>query len=607
MQEIDYSFDNVNNIERITNHAGVLSNGLGGTYRHDYSYDNLYRLTRSTGNWVNNNTNLSYGLDMTYEEDGRIKTKYQNGTTLINGVQSGFSYRNVYTYNANQQQHTIRNVYDNQNNLNQDFQWDANGNMTLNRTQRPENLRRLCWDEENRLMAVGDNKYTSYYVYDNGGERTYKLTGPNTLMNINGNWMNFAYMDNPTLYTSAYLVASIQGYTKHYYAGSERIASAIGLGGLSTINQPITLMTYEHKWEFKSKALNEVMTRTIEQCLNHRFISKKTLANLNNLNVATSGTMLRYFYHPDHLGSSSWITDGSGNAIQHLHYLPFGEDWVDQRNSSWNAPYTFSGKEKDVETGYGYFGARYYDSELSVWLSVDPMSDKYPNQTNYVYCSNNPVMIIDPNGADEYEFDQSGKLLNVISNEKEDIIRVYKSTIKGELIRDDAGNPIEKDSKKFEHGTIYNVKEPTYNGKQCTEINFKKSFEHKRQDVFEFLAENSNVEWGTIRAEGPGNYFLGCVGTSRDRPSLSNQPEGCTSYIVNKIYGGYISILNWDHSHPLGTIGTPSGYDPSGFPLGTLDNAAAVAFLDIQKMRVYDVKEKQYYLFNAATFLKTTK
>ncbi|HHT52763.1 MAG TPA: hypothetical protein GX007_06265, partial [Bacteroidales bacterium] len=66
---------------------------------------------------------------------------------------------------------------------------------------------------------------------------------------------------------------------------------------------------------------------------------------------------LRYFYHPDHLGSSSvstplnnhWITDGSGNAIQHLHYLPFGEDWVDQRNASWSAPYTFSGKEKDVE------------------------------------------------------------------------------------------------------------------------------------------------------------------------------------------------------------------------------------------------------------------
>ncbi len=87
---------------------------------------------------------------------------------------------------------------------------------------------------------------------------------------------------------------------------------------------------------------------------------------------------------------------GSGN----LHYLPFGEDWVDQRNSSWNAPYTFTGKIKDAETGYNYFGARYYDSGLSIWLSVDPMSDKYPSMSPYNYCANNPVILVDPDGRD---------------------------------------------------------------------------------------------------------------------------------------------------------------------------------------------------------------
>ena len=69
-----------------------------------------------------------------------------------------------------------------------------------------------------------------------------------------------------------------------------------------------------------------------------------------------------------------------------------------QRTTSWNAPYTFSGKEKDVETGYGYFGARYYDSGLSIWLSVDPMSDKYPSMSPYNYCANNPVILVDPDG-----------------------------------------------------------------------------------------------------------------------------------------------------------------------------------------------------------------
>ncbi|MDR2979435.1 MAG: RHS repeat-associated core domain-containing protein, partial [Bacteroidales bacterium] len=93
-----------------------------------------------------------------------------------------------------------------------------------------------------------------------------------------------------------------------------------------------------------------------------------------------------YFYHGDHLGSASWITDARGDAIQHLQYLPFGETRVDQRTSYWTSRYSFSGKEKDEETGYSYFGARYYDSDLSIWLSVDPLSDKYPFISPYVYC-----------------------------------------------------------------------------------------------------------------------------------------------------------------------------------------------------------------------------
>lgn len=63
--------------------------------------------------------------------------------------------------------------------------------------------------------------------------------------------------------------------------------------------------------------------------------------------------------------------------------------------------YTISAKERDTETGYSYFGSRYYNSDLSIWLSVDPQAAKYPHQSNYVYCSNNPIMVVDPNGEDE--------------------------------------------------------------------------------------------------------------------------------------------------------------------------------------------------------------
>ena len=62
--------------------------------------------------------------------------------------------------------------------------------------------------------------------------------------------------------------------------------------------------------------------------------------------------------------------------------------------------FTFSAKEKDTETGYSYFGSRYYSSDLSIWLSVDPMSDKYPSLSPYTYCANNPIKLVDPNGED---------------------------------------------------------------------------------------------------------------------------------------------------------------------------------------------------------------
>ena len=62
--------------------------------------------------------------------------------------------------------------------------------------------------------------------------------------------------------------------------------------------------------------------------------------------------------------------------------------------------FAFSAKERDVETGLSYFGARYYSSDLSIWLSVDPMSAKYPSLSPYVYCADNPVGLVDPNGME---------------------------------------------------------------------------------------------------------------------------------------------------------------------------------------------------------------
>ena len=78
--------------------------------------------------------------------------------------------------------------------------------------------------------------------------------------------------------------------------------------------------------------------------------------------------------------------------------------------------YTFSAKERDPETGLSYFGSRYYSSDLSIWLSVDPMSDKYPSFSPYTYCADNPVRCVDPNGeeiTDYYDIITGEHLLHV--------------------------------------------------------------------------------------------------------------------------------------------------------------------------------------------------
>ena len=84
--------------------------------------------------------------------------------------------------------------------------------------------------------------------------------------------------------------------------------------------------------------------------------------------------------------------------------------------------YTYNGKEKDYESGFHYYGSRYYSSEISTWFSTDPMADKYPSPTPYNYCANNPIKLIDPNGEEIVDADgntmyKDGKWTNYATKE----------------------------------------------------------------------------------------------------------------------------------------------------------------------------------------------
>lgn len=90
--------------------------------------------------------------------------------------------------------------------------------------------RKLIWDEENRLLSVDDNGFVSNYWYDADGERTVKTSGESDQVYVNGVFSGGSTNTAKfSLYVSPYLVANQGGrYTKHIYAGSQRIVSKVG-------------------------------------------------------------------------------------------------------------------------------------------------------------------------------------------------------------------------------------------------------------------------------------------------------------------------------------------------------------------------------------------
>jgi len=546
MLKLHYAYDSVSNITDVVNQAPQLSNGLGGDYDNSYGYDNLYRLSSAEGHWYGVSP-LSYNLSMSYFDNGRICKKVLTAGTLLNGNFSAVSYGRYYHYNTTSQQNTIIGIDGSEIH---GFQWDATGNLIYHRFDRIPGERFLCWDEANRLQGVRDDEYLSFYQYDANGERTYKLTGKPSRQNVSGRWSATYVLDNPTLYPSPYMVVTPKGYTKHYYVENERIASRIGGGGIIEIDSPIV-----RRKDVKKKVLdlNSPHLKKVLDCLQRPEVYlKNTLEDIYRYKDIVEHEDEGYWYHPDHLGSSSWITNIKGDAIQHLHYLPWGEDFVDQRSTNWNAMYTFSAKEKDTETGYSYFGARYYSSDLSIWLSVDPMSDKYPSLSPYVYCADNPIKLVDPNGEDIWEINSHGKVVNHVVDKTKDAFYIV----------DKNGNRIKGKELSFNYGTIETYKSQYSDEAKTTFDWYNVRGDNNGSQLFEFLAKNTTVEYSQLMLGEKGDNGLNVISTSHE----SGTERSVNFLLDNKYQYGY-TIRGHNHNHPRNTP-YPSGLDTRDCDIG---------------------------------------
>ena len=119
---------------------------------------------------------------------------------------------------------------------------------------------------------------------------------------------------------------------------------------------------------------------------------------------ATQDNFMFYYYDRDHLGNVRQVTKAAGSTgtvVQTMNYYPFGAQFCDGSAASGDMqPYKYNGKEFDKMHGlntYDY-GARQYNPITARWDRVDPLAEKYYGVSPYVYCTNNPVMLVDSDG-----------------------------------------------------------------------------------------------------------------------------------------------------------------------------------------------------------------
>jgi RHS repeat-associated protein len=208
----------------------------------------------------------------------------------------------------------------------------------------------------------------------------------------------------------------------------------------------------------------------------------------------------QYYYHSDHLGSTSLITNLDGEVVQHVEYVPFGEVFIEERNNRWNTPYLFNAKELDEETGLYYYGARYYDSRISLWLSTDPLQEKYPNVSTYAYCLNNPVNYIDPTGMSTHT-DSLGHVLSVYND---DNFGVYKHGINadsydGSMLKAKNGEKMGETSYWDEFLPIYSDEERGFT------IQYGKSFDPIIKQMHELAKDMDLID--IANASKPNGLF----------------------------------------------------------------------------------------------------
>ena len=258
----------------------------------------------------------------------------------------------------------------------QSYQYDRIGNITYK-----SDVGSYSYTYSSKPHAVRTAGSISLQ-YDLNGNMTQRVGGGVTITITSQNWN---YENKPTLIQKGSATNSLT-----YDGNGQRVKKVSSLSG--------TTLYYGELYETRAGV------GTI-----HLFAGSNRVASV----LAGSTTQ---FYHADHLGSASVITDSNGNRKEQMVYFPFGAyRAVGNINGTYdfdaNFPdvfYTYTGQEDDDDLGFYNYGARLYDPLIGKFISADtivPDPNNPQSLNRYSYTLNNPLRYIDPSGNQYDEWD----------------------------------------------------------------------------------------------------------------------------------------------------------------------------------------------------------
>ncbi|MFQ9317668.1 DUF6443 domain-containing protein [Dysgonomonas mossii] len=423
-----------------------------------YTYDHAGRLLKTT-HQLNGATAVTLA-DNTYDELGRLKSNQKGGlasskTTYGYNIRSWTKsiasplFSQTLYYNDKVTAHSYSDYESAYNGNISGMEWQLQGESKRSYRFKYDNLSRLLHAAYNGVTSGG--MYNTSYSYDKHGN----ITGLNRVGRTSA--VNYALVDNMTLtYAGNQMIHVADGVKNFAYAESSDFKDTVSPAGTieytynkngamnKDLNKGITEIQYN---SLNLPRAIEIANPSVKGCIKYTYSAagvKLRTVHETDMNVQNATVMavapfstettttettdyvgnviyknnvlnrilvdggyieggVYHYYMTDHLGNNRVVVNASGTVIQKNHYYPFGtafaENTVDEQKKQ---PYKYNGKELDQMHGLNLYdySARYYESAVGRFTSVDPLAELHYDNSPYAYVLNNPIKYIDPFGMD---------------------------------------------------------------------------------------------------------------------------------------------------------------------------------------------------------------